>query len=165
MPSSRANSLCASVIWKALIFWVIALTGCTSIQKTPARFYALNDGKIIHVQLYHLNNGHGRATAVMPDGRVLEGDYSLTPASGHPEGQGTHPAEPGSGQADITWAERYGYTKAADPHPRGTGTLTGDAGFNIHFVIYSINIGGSYGTGLGRDSTGTWYRLYIGKPD
>ena len=165
VPSSRANSLCASVVWKVLVLCVAALTGCTSIQKTPARFYALNDGKIIRVQLYHLNDGHGRATAMMPDGSVLEGNYSLASVSDHSAEQGAHPAAPESGRADITWAERYGYSTAADPHPRGTGTLKSGTGFNIHFVIYSINIDGGYGTGLARDNKGTWYRLHVGEPN
>lgn len=141
----------------------MVLVGCSSIQKTPARLYALDDGQVIHIQLYRLSVGHGRATGTRPDGGVLEGTYSLMPASTAPKGGGTSAPEPGS--ADLNWAQHYGYNQGAAHQPRGTGTLTGAAGFTMHFVIYSIDAETGYGTGLGRDNKGEWYRLHVGKPD
>lgn len=163
MPSSPAHVLTGPVLGRIFVLCALVLAGCTSIQKTPARLYALDDGEVIHVQLYHLSVGHGRAMGRLPDGSVLEGTYRLQPASTSPGGDQTPASKPDS--TDLSWAERYGYNQAGARPPRGAGTLTGAAGFTMHFVIYSIDVENGYGTGLARDSKGTWYRLHLGEPD
>jgi hypothetical protein len=163
MPSSRAKPRSTLVALRAICICGIALAGCTSIPKTPARFYALDGERIIKVDLYRLNEGHGQATGKLPDGRLLRGDYDLTAASSTPHDDQSTAAQ--SGAVALSWAEQYGYTDASDPHPRGSGTLSGDNGFSMRFVIYSIDTASGYGTGLGRDNTGTWYRIHVGEPD
>ena len=163
MPSSTAHVLTGRVLWKIFILCTVVLAGCTSIQRTPARLYALDDGKVIHVELYRLSVGHGQATGRLPDGGVLEGSYSLRSTPTPPDN--SQPVASTMDTSDLSWAERYGYNRGGAHPPRGTGTLTGAAGFTMHFVIYSIDVENGYGTGLARDGKGTWYRLHIGKPD
>lgn len=164
--SGGGGKVNGKVVW-AMAAWLCAglFAGCSSIPKTPARLYNLNNGQIIKVQLYYFNNGRGTATAVMPDGTVLKGKYSLVTQE-----HTTHDGKNAGRDLkmppidDAEWARLYGYGGGV-PQPVGYGSLTDDAGFTLQLVLYSVDRSHEYGTGLGRDSRGTWYRVHVGKLD
>lgn len=160
----RHTSITAqSAVFTVFGICTLLLAGCASAPKTPARLYDLDNGRVVKLELYHLHNGRGRVTGVMPDGRVLEGKFALNSAPPPTAGDNNTAGKAGQNATDTTWAVKYGYTQASQQRPVGSGSVSGKAGYTLRFVLYSIDTAAGYGTGLARDSNGTWYRLYAGR--
>jgi len=154
-----------STVFGIFCLCALLLAGCSSVPKTPARLYDLDNGQVVKIELYHLRNGHGRVTGIMPDGKVLEGKYALNSPPLQTSGNNDTRSNAGQATADTIWAIRYGYTRGSQQPPIGSGSVTDKSGYTMHFVLYSIDTATGYGTGLGEDSNGAWYRLHVGKQD
>lgn len=150
--------------WRLLAFACVCLAaGCSTVPKTPARLYDLDNAQLIHVKLFYFKRGYGHATAVLPDGGALHGRYAVAPP-------GAGPARRAAVMADLdtvprrgAFARVYGYNRSLDSHPVGYGRLSSDgADITLTMVLYSVDNARGYGTGVARDNRGHWYRVHIG---
>ena len=152
------------------VFAICLLVSCASRGPVPARLYNLVDGSLVNIQLSNFRNGHGSATAELPHGEILKGEYTL----------GNVPVAPNyfrsldikvdtatlssavPGKDDPSWQEVYGYGKEAKAVPVGTGTLIGEKGTILHLVFFTADPWNEIGDGVARSSFGHWYRFHVG---
>lgn len=139
--------------------------GCSTIPKTPARLYNLNNGQVIHAKLFYFKRGYGAATAVLPGGLVLKGTYALTSTGGHFPRPPAAPVDPRAGLEGADSPRVFGYTGGYHTRPVGYGALSTHSGISLRFVLYSVDPAHRYGAGLGRDNRGDWYRVHVGDLD
>jgi len=135
---------------------------CSTIPKTPARLYSLDNAKLIHVKLFYFGRGYGKASATLPGGATLSGHYAV--ASG-----GQPPGRRAAVMADLDTVARrgefsrvYGYNRSIDSRPVGYAILSDGAGLTLTMILYSVDTTREYGTGVARDNRGRWYRIHIG---
>ena len=156
------------------IFLIYTLFACATNIPVTARMYNLENGNTIKIQFENFNEGFGKITGVLPDGKKLSGEYAIS-NSGAPfpanrmgfaasdnfgQPLGSSPAIPT--EADPSWAEAYGFGKQYPAKPVGTGILLDDNGTIYNMVFYSANIWSGYADGVAKSNSGQWYRIHVG---
>lgn len=150
--------------WRLLAVTVCAglFAACSTIPKTPARLYGLDNAELIRVKLFYFGRGYGRATATLPDGGTLQGRYAVASTDQTPGRRAAVMADLDTVTQRAEYARVYGYNRSRDSHPVGYGMLSGDSGTTLTIVLYSVDPTHRYGTGVARDNHGNWYRIHIG---
>jgi hypothetical protein len=161
----------ASMKYFSLALSVMLCAGCASTQQTHGRIYSLDDGSVIEMTLFNYSDGFGRASAALPGGEALRGEYTLSKVTGlrshnprrsMPMHSDQAIASTIPGEDEPSWAQVYGFGEKADAQPVGTGTLVGDRGTILHIVLYSADNMRRVGDGVARSNAGKWYRVHIG---
>ena len=153
-----------------VVFSIFFLTSCASHGPIPARLYNLADGSLVSIQLANYREGHGNATAELPNGEKLKGEYTLGNLPSLPTSRrmpDTHIASPGTnaaipGKDEPSWQEVYGYGRETQAAPVGTGTLVSDKGTILHLVFFTADLWKEIGDGVARSNKGHWYRFHVG---
>lgn len=151
-------------VWRLLAVAACAglFAACSTIPKTPARLYGLDNAELIHVKLFYFGRGYGRAAATLPDGSTLQGRYAVTSADQSPGRRAGVLADLDTVTQRAEYARVYGYNRSRDSRPVGYGILSNDSGTTLTLVLYSVDPTHHYGTGVARDNHGHWYRIHIG---
>lgn len=152
------------------VYALCLLASCASSGPVPARLYNLVDGSLANIQLANYRSGHGSATAELPNGEKLKGEYTLGNAAMAPSFSRSpeHRIEISTlssaipGKDEPSWQEVYGYGKEAKAVPVGTGTLIGEKGTILHMVFFSADPWNEIGDGVARSNSGHWYRFHVG---
>lgn len=150
--------------------------GCAMSHVEDVRLYDYNSGLLSNGQLFSLGRGHGRATAQMFSGEVLQGEYAVTrettaalptrqrlafdPAlAARKEGE----ANPAPAEAPQDLAKVFGFAPGSAARPMAVATLIGDRGSVLEIVFYALDVETGTGSGVARDNRGNWYIVRMGE--
>lgn len=168
-----ARRLAAEMKFSALILACGLLAACAADVAVPARLYDLASGRVIEATLGSFQQGYGRMTAQMPNGELLEGEYTLyvqrpgspvAPSAStssnvdRPQSEGNTEGPPEGRKP----SEVYGFGEGVEADPIGSATLVGNRGTVLQVVFYRMNALARYGDGVAYDNKGNWYRIHVG---
>ena len=157
------------------VAFCVSLAGCIPMNSLPLRFYNLQSGQVISAQLTNTNDNRGSISATLAGGESLTGEYSVIEYFGRryrsetfmSSGQKSEVEKPLESELPETdtklWPDVYGFGRAATAKPVATAILVGNQGKVLEVVFYSLNLDNGSGSGVGRDNSGNWYRVYVGE--
>jgi hypothetical protein len=136
---------------------LLDVTGCTVVR--PLHLYPTNttalETRVLEGQLVGHGQGHGTAETTMPDGEILQGEYSIvfngSVSFGSIFGTVYGPGGVASGSGTST-----SFTMAGEG--QGSASLAGNRGTSMQCEFLNANMTG-HGYGACRSSKGGVYRL------
>lgn len=153
-----------AVIDRRFLVLVVAasLTGCAPVWE--ARLYPVNDatqGGVVSLYLHHQSGlsmgSNGEATATMPDGERLIGDYTALSNMSTSVGSGFATVQSGASQATASAVGTAMSTSGMYP---ATATLLGDRGTRMNCESL-FSAGWQQGQGACMTNSGAQYRAHI----
>lgn len=148
MSPTRKNAAMSRTVVTALL--VLAVVGCTS----TAKLYNLETGEVIQATFEDFRTGHGRINARLPDGQIMEGEYSMisdTSLMKFVSGKRS------AGTDRYAWAAAQGFSFNRPGKRYGSATLFG--GGRVIDLVYAVSPVTSRGSGVGRDNEGIQYKI------
>jgi hypothetical protein len=144
-----------------LLFGIILILSVTISCTSSARLYPANDAAtplgVLKAEYQNYGTGHGTITVTLPDGEVLEGEYSTADNSSYQFGS-VYASVYGTGGSAYGTAS--GGSVGISGSSPGIASFFGSKGTSMNCEYFVNNITGS-GGGACKDSKGRLWKLHF----